>query len=124
MAWGIPERDYTLDAPGGFACLEGARYRNPLGVFGDSRLRYEIDGETRNAARAAFAKKAERVNEQYVGFLFDSSDLTQELLEAGCVDLDTVYPEFVQKLYDAGLQRVIDEKQRQLDLWLAENQVN
>ena len=137
MAWGIPERDYTLDAPGGFACLEGARYRNPLGVFGDSRLRYEIDGETRNAARAAFAKKAERVNEQYVGFLFDSSNLTQELLEiekvkgqylklleAGCVDLDTVYPEFVQKLYDAGLQRVIDEKQRQLDLWLAENQVN
>ena len=47
-----------------------------------------------------------------------------KLLEAGCVDLDTVYPEFVQKLYDAGLQRVIDEKQRQLDLWLAENQVN
>lgn len=40
------------------------------------------------------------------------------------MDLDTVYPEFVQKLYDAGLQRVIDEKQRQLDLRLAENQVN
>ena len=47
-----------------------------------------------------------------------------KLLEAGCVDLDTVYPEFIQKLYDAGLQRVIDEKQRQFDAWLAENQEN
>lgn len=45
-----------------------------------------------------------------------------KLLEAGCVDLDTAYPEFIQKLYDAGLQRVIDEKQRQFDAWLAENE--
>ena len=45
-----------------------------------------------------------------------------KLLEAGCVDLDTVYPEFVQKLHDAGIQRVIEEKQRQLDLWLAEQE--
>lgn len=135
MAWGIPGRDYTLDAPGGFSALDSARYINPLGVFGDSRLCYEPDKETKNAALAAFDRKAERVNEQYVGFVFDSSKLTQELLEiekvkqeylklleAGCVDLDTVYPEFVQKLHDAGIQRVIAEKQRQLDLWLAEQE--
>ncbi len=137
LAWGIHGRDYTLDAPGGFAELESRCYVNPLGMFGDQRLRYEVDGETRRAVRDTFSKKAVCINEQYMGFSFNSSGLTQELLEiekvkgqylklleAGCVDLDTVYPEFIQKLYDAGLQRVIDEKQRQFDAWLAENQEN
>ena len=124
LAWGINGRDYTLDAPGGFAELESRCYVNPLGMFGDQRLRYEVDGQTRRAVRDAFSKKAVCINEQYAGFSFNSSGLTQELLEAGCVDLDTVYPEFIQKLYDAGLQRVIHEKQRQFDEWLAENQEN
>lgn len=132
LSWGILGRDYTLNDNGSVSPLSTRTYVNPLGMYGDQRLRHETFGEEQKAILAAFSAKAERVLPQYTGFCFDSSQLTQELLEiarvesqyvklleAGCVDLDTAYPEFIQKLYDAGLQRVIDEKQRQLDVFLA-----
>jgi len=37
------------------------------------------------------------------------------------VDVDSVLPEFRQALKDAGIDKVIAEKQRQLDEWLAGN---
>jgi len=133
LSWGIRGRDYTLNEDGSVCTLDNRLYVNPLGMYGDQRLCYKTFGEEQKAALAAFSAKAERVLPQYAAFSFDSSRLTQELLEidkvksqyvklleAGCVDLDTAYPEFIQKLYDAGLQRVIDEKQRQLDAFLAE----
>lgn len=134
LSWGIQERDYTLGENGTPCQLENRSFDNPLGMYGDMRLRYDAFGEERKEVWAAFSAKAEHVFPQYASFSFDSSQLTRELLEiekvesqyvklleAGCVDLDTAYPEFIQKLYDAGLQRVIDEKQRQLDAFLAEN---
>lgn len=66
------------------------------------------------------------------GFIYDSSEVTNELvalsnvlsqyqtaLETGSVDPDTVLPRFNEALYAAGLQKVIDTKQAQLDAWLA-----
>lgn len=136
LSWGIPGRDYEVNDAGIVTTLDSCLYSSALGVFGDQRLRYEQYGEALRQERAAFAAQAVPVNFQYAGFDFDSSALVQEtleidriesqyvkLLEAGCVDLDTAYPEFIQKLYDAGLQRVIDEKQRQFDAWLAEHEV-
>ena len=41
-------------------------------------------------------------------------------IDTGSVDTDTAIAEFNQKLYDAGLQTVMDEKQAQLDEWLAQ----
>lgn len=133
LSWGILGRDYTLNENGSVSPLDSRTYVNPLGMYGDQRLRYEAFGAEQKAVLAAFSAKAERVLPQYAGFSFDSSQLTQELLEiekvesqyvklleAGCLDLDTAYPEFIQKLYGAGLHRVIDEKQRQLDAFLAE----
>ncbi|WP_130837331.1 ABC transporter substrate-binding protein [Lachnoclostridium sp. Marseille-P6806] len=68
-----------------------------------------------------------------LGFMFDSTNVAAELtalsnvmseyeasLDCGAVDPEEVLPEFNQKLYAAGLQKVIDEKQRQLDEWLAQ----
>lgn len=134
LSWGIQGRDYILEADGTFVPTNDPLFSNTLGFYGDQRLRYEIDGETRKAVRADFSKKSVTVHAEYDEFRFDSSELNQELLqieqvklryikllESGCVDYDTVYPEFIQELYDAGLQRVMDEKQRQFDAWLAEN---
>lgn len=136
LTWGIPGRDYTLEESGAVTRLDSSLYSGGLGVFGDQRLCHEPGGEALRQERAAFAAQAIPLNFQYAGFDFDTSGLVQEtlaiarvesqyvkLLEAGCVDLETAYPEFIQKLYDAGLQRVIDEKQRQFDIWLAENEV-
>lgn len=131
LSSGIEGRDYTLEG-GNYRVLDGRKYDNPLGLYGDQRMRYESD-ERRAAVLKAFSEKAQPVGLEYGGFVFDSTDLQQELLaldrvqskyvkllEGGCVDFDTVYPEFLQKLDEAGLQKVMDEKQRQFDLWLAE----
>ena len=61
-----------------------------------------------------------------IGFMYDFSDLTNEItalnnvkneympaLTSGVADPETALAEFNQKLYDAGLQKVIDEKNRQ-----------
>lgn len=134
LSWGILGKDYSLNEDGSLSPLEDRGYINPLGMYGDQRLCYDTSGEEKKDALAAFSEKAEHIFPQYANFSFDSSGLIQELLEiekvesqyvklleAGCVDLDTAYPEFIGKLYDAGLQHVIDEKQRQLDAFLAEN---
>lgn len=69
------------------------------------------------------------------GFLFLTGPVSTEIatvksvvdkyalsLENGSVDVDTVLPEFLKALEDAGINKVIDEKQRQLDQWLAMKQ--
>jgi putative aldouronate transport system substrate-binding protein len=69
------------------------------------------------------------------GFLYDSSSVSTELtalmsvqteyaksLETGSVsDVDATLKEYNDKLYAAGLQKVMDLKQQQLDQWLADN---
>ena len=42
-------------------------------------------------------------------------------LMCGSVDVDSTLEEFNRALYDAGLQAVMDEKQTQLDAWIAAN---
>lgn len=39
----------------------------------------------------------------------------------GEVDIDSTVEEFNKQLYNAGLQDIINEKQTQLDAWLAAN---
>ena len=44
----------------------------------------------------------------------------QAALETGSVDLDTVYPEFIQKLEANGINDIIADNQAQFDAWLAQ----
>lgn len=67
-----------------------------------------------------------------LGFSFDSEPVKAELskcatvlaeyqaaLEFGTVDVDKVYPEFINKLKEAGADKIIAEQQRQLDEFMA-----
>lgn len=67
-----------------------------------------------------------------MGFTFDRTNVEAEVtactnvvkqyaygLEVGAVDVDTVLPEFQQALKDAGIDKIVAEKQAQLDAWLA-----
>ena len=69
------------------------------------------------------------------GFVYDSTPVATEVaavqniydqykmaLECGLVDPDAVLPELNEKLYAAGLQEIIDEKQRQLSVWSEERE--
>lgn len=77
------------------------------------------------------------VTSKAMGFVFDSSKVATEeaavqnvykqysmSLECGVVDYNTVLPTMVQKMNDAGLQKIITEKQKQLDAWAQQNGVS
>ena len=67
-----------------------------------------------------------------MGFAFDSTTITTELtavtnvyeeyqksLEYGFVDPEVGIPEMLEKMNNAGLAKIIAEKQAQLDAWAA-----
>ena len=69
------------------------------------------------------------------GFNYDGSSVANEVaacsavvdqyyvsLLTGAMDPETNIPVFNEALYNSGLQTIIDEKQRQLDAWLAEQE--
>lgn len=74
-------------------------------------------------------KSETRVSRAY-GFVFDKTPVESELsaietvlntyripLELGCVDPETELPNMLRELKEAGIDKVIREKQRQLNLW-------
>lgn len=67
-----------------------------------------------------------------LGFAFDNTSVANEMaalsnvyaqyslaLSSGAVDVDTVLPEFLQRLEDAGMQKYLDEANAQLQVFLA-----
>ena len=140
LNWGIEGVDYVLNDEGTVSYPEGVDASNVsyhLGLGwaipnqfvgnlweGNDPNLYEIYKEWRNSAQKSAA----------FGFSFDSSSVTDEViackavydqylppLTTGTVDPKTGIEEFNQALYDAGLQTIMDEKQRQLDEWAASN---
>lgn len=71
---------------------------------------------------------------QAKGFVWDSSNVTNEIvacttvknkykkgLDCGDVDPDTVWDEMKAEYEEAGIQKILDEKQNQLNAWLEAN---
>ncbi|MDF2514416.1 MAG: transporter substrate-binding protein [Herbinix sp.] len=100
--------------------------------FPNQELAYVWEGET----SAKWDKQREYIalaaRSKALGFSFDTSKVSNELnalyhvknmyydaIGTGTLDPADAIEEFNQALYDAGLQKVIDEKQIQLDAWLA-----
>lgn len=139
FAWGVEGRDYVvvdreanlIAYPKGVAQAQ-REYINPLGLYGNHNLRYEMESDELHLKQIAYSEKAIPMGMEYVDFTFDVSGVTAEkelvrqvlnrylpVLESGSVDLDTVYPEFIAALKEAGIERVVAEKQRQLDEFLS-----
>ena len=68
---------------------------------------------------------------KFVGYTFDSSSVSTEVsavsavigkyapaLECGTVDPEQMIPEFLNALEAAGMNKIIEENQKQLDAWL------
>ncbi len=134
--WGEEGEDYVFIGDGVVDYPEGqdantVGYQNPLGVYGDQRLCYDFRLENADEVYEAYSAEAEQRGFEYQGFRFDTTPVNMEMiqvqkvldrylhvLEAGSEDLDTIYPQFIRELRDAGVDQVIAEKQRQLDEWL------
>lgn len=141
IVYGIEGEDYILHDDGRVGYPEGIdsstvgySMANMLWSFGYEFNAYvwetndsEVWEQTKEWNETGLVSKA-------YGFVFDSTSVANEMasvqnvydqyrmsLECGVVDPDEALDEMNEKLYTAGLQTIIDEKQRQLDEWAAEN---
>ena len=104
-----------------------------LGVYGDQGLLYQYgpyDAEM-EAAYEAWTEEGLNNPTKGFGFFYDASSMTNQItaidavlaeyraaLETGSADLEKVYPEFINKLKQKGIDQVIADKQAQFDAWL------
>ena len=104
-----------------------------IGSFGNQLLLYpegvyDPDLET---AKAEWTEKGLANPTKAVGFCYDATNMTNQItaldaviseysaaLCTGAADIDTVYPEFINKLKANGMDEVIADKQAQFDEWL------
>ena len=135
---GIEDRDYVMTEDGYVAYPEGqtdatvpytAQMENA--TLGNYFLIKPIVGTSKSSIEFALEQNKTAKRSPAFGFNFDPTRVSSAYtavsnvanqylpgLICGSVDPETELPRFVQALKDAGLQRIIDAKQDQLDKWL------
>lgn len=111
----------------------GYTMRQPF-MFGNAWLTYLLDTEDPAAREQGKAFEASMGKSKALGFMPDTEPVKTEIvavnnvvaqykvaLETGSVDPDKVLPDFITKLKAAGIDKIVAEKQKQLDEWAASN---
>lgn len=135
IQWGIEGEHYVMldESAGLIGFPEGvdattSAYYNTLGLWGDARSVYIWSPTVSQADNDAYTAKSVKMQTQGIGIGYSSANMVNEItalsavvaqyvpaLESGSVDLDTYYPEFIQAMKDAGVDKVIADKQAQFD---------
>lgn len=103
-------------------------------VMGDVTIGYLLEGQPADTwERTRTANETAEKSILY-GFKFDSEAVKSEsanikavedefrkVLETGSVDPDRYLPQFLDKLEKAGMSKLVEEQQKQVDAWLAAN---
>lgn len=140
MNFGIEGTDYVkvsgsetlIDYPDGKDA--GSAYHMNMGwMYPNQFIGYIWNGQPEDVWQQYRDFNAEALKSKAFGFMYDSSSVSTELaalnsvkeeyykaIETGSVsNVDETLKVFNEKLYAAGLQKVMDLKQQQLDEWLA-----
>lgn len=138
LSWGIEGQDYVkvsdnvIKYPEGMDGTNSTYNLNMNWLLGDITLDYLWEGDQTDIydQYKAFNSSADR--SAALGFSFDSTSVKNEVaaynnvikqytgaIYTGSVDPETSIPKFVAALKAAGMDKVIAEKQRQLDAYVA-----
>lgn len=131
LAWGIEGRDYeVVDGQANYVNGEEGAYHSDDFLFGNQFITLPWYGDG-----ADFRERCQEVEEQggisaYLGFACDTSSITNEIgavtnviaeykaqIQTGAGD-ESAYTDFVQKLKDNGVDKIIECYQTQLNEWL------
>lgn len=137
--WGIEGKDWVVNEDGLAAYPEGADV-NAVGYHNDYGWIYpnQMAGHAWEGNEPDIWDQYDEFNQGDVvsegfGFRYDNRPVLNQVIACQAVntqyqaaivrgtasDLDAAIDEYNEKLYEAGLQDIIDEKQKQLDAWLA-----
>lgn len=136
--WGIEGKHYVKTDDGHITYPEGVNSENTgyslgLGwIFGNQYLSYVWEGDDIDVYDQLKEFNESAMKSGAFGFVYDNSKVKTEVaavnnvlneyragLEFGVLDPETALPEFLSKLETAGIDKIIAEKQSQLDAWLA-----
>lgn len=138
--WGIEGEHYVVkdeanDVIGFPEGVDASNAKYNLNMGWELPNQYNIhvwEGSSREIMNAQKEMNTTAGKSKALGFMFDSTPVSNQIaalsnvvseysasIDCGAADPDVAIKEFNDKLYAAGLQTVIDEKQKQLDAWLA-----
>lgn len=140
LSWGIEGKHYVKTEDGHITFPEGvdatnSGYNLVQGwLVGNQFITHVWEGDSLEVWKNMEEFNKSATVSKAMGFSFDSSSVKTEYaactavlteyrcsLECGAMDPDTALKEMNDKLYASGLQKIIDEKQKQLDEWKANN---
>lgn len=139
LAWGVEGVHYQVLEDGTASYLEGqdvtsCQYHTVDFLYGDNFSILPWEGTSPDMRQQQLDAMNAAETSPYLGFTLDTTSLQNEItattnvieeykaaLESGTIDPETELPKFIEKLNASGAQTIIDEAQRQLDEWLAEN---
>ncbi len=143
LAYGIEDKHYikmedgTIGYPDGVdAANSGYNMGNMVWSLGNEFHAYIWNGNDPDVWEQTIEWNKTGMKSKAFGFRFNNVSVSNEIaavqnvydqyrmsLECGVSDPNEVLDEMNEKLYAAGLQTIIDEKQKQLDKWASENGV-
>ena len=134
FTWGIQDRDYTLNEDGTLEPTQTPAYTSQSWLHGNTLLAYPT-----TANGPDYQEEAQKVIDsqnysKYLGFICDTSSITNELtacnnakqefaysLLAGSMpDYEQAYEEFMTRLENSGMDKILECYQTQLDEWVAQ----
>jgi len=126
-------RDNMIQYPDGVTG-DNVGYKNYSWMHGNQFLSYVFEGDDPDVYSKMDEFNKSAAKSKALGFSFNGESVKNEIaacnavleqyrrvLESGAADVDKVLPEFLKKLEDAGIGKIIEEKQHQLDAWAAAN---
>ncbi|MHA7581828.1 ABC transporter substrate-binding protein [Paenibacillus vandeheii] len=136
LAWGIEGKNYVkksenvIDYPVGVDITNNGYNFNTPYLFGNQFLSYTWTNQDPDIWKKFDQKNKSAKKSKALGFTFDVDNVKTELaavnnviseyglgLETGTLDPVENLPKFIAKLKAAGVDKIISEKQRQLDEW-------
>lgn len=134
MAFGIEGKNYKKISDDTIELVPNSGYSGDAWMYGNQFNAFYTKGQKPGIWEETRKLNQEAIPSPVLGFTFDPAPVKNEiaqcsavdaeyspLLNTGSVDPDKVLPEYIDKLKKAGMDKVIVEKQRQLDEWRKAN---
>lgn len=139
--WGIEGKHYVkvegtdnvIKYPDGVTS-DNVGYKSDGWMHGNQFLSYVFEGDDPEVYVKMNEFNQSAAKSKALGFTFNGDSVKAEIaacnavldqyrrsIESGVLDPDKALPEFLKKLEDAGINKIIAEKQKQLDEWAAGN---
>ncbi|WP_256758093.1 ABC transporter substrate-binding protein [Cohnella sp. WQ 127256] len=140
LSWGVEGTHYVkisdnvINYPEGITAANNPYAMGTKWQFGNSFSAYTLNGSDPDIFKKLEEFNKSAIKSKALGFSFDNSQVKTEIaavtnvmntyknaLEAGLLDPADKLPEYISKLKEAGIDKIIEEKQKQLDEWVKFN---